>query len=131
MKTIYEREQEGNLTDDEKERFALVKDFFKDDIPLIIQELQIAAATVTISVKLPATINMNKDNFFIPSVDGKEVGTFASDILNEMDADGVVELKGSGRASFKFDLKVAAFCPHITDENKTPSIETVLSGLLQ
>lgn len=75
---------------------------------------------------------MNKEKFFIKEFDKKSIRTFNSSLLFKMNEEGVVTLDGSDRTSFKFTLKVAQlFCPYITYENNTPSIETVLSGLMQ
>ncbi len=129
LNVFYEKEQSGSITEEEKETYSILKELLEGES--LNEELARVAEEIAISVDLPASLVLNKSNFFISGFDGKQVGTFASDILFEMDEHGVVELPGSGKTSFKVKLKVAAFCPYLTDENENPSVETILSDLIK
>ena len=126
---IHELEKKDNLTDEEKETIELFKDTTKDVNKLLSR----VAVFLTISVKVPTTIVMNRENFVIMGNEEEEIPVFNSDLLRDMDKDedGVITFTGSGRISIRIDLKVAAFCPYITEENQRPSVEIVLSGLIK
>ena len=121
-------EKEKTASPEEKKELEGIKNAFKDAYIVLSRW----AATVTLSIKLPTTLVMNTKNFSVKGFNEEEITVFSStDIFHYMDKNGVITLDGLGRISLKLDLKVAAFCPYITDENKTPSVETVLSGLIK
>ena len=128
INTIHEMEK--NPTEEERKRIEEVKSYWNsDDIRRTLSEW---FATVTLSVKLPARLVMNTENFSVRDFNGDEIRVFRSDdIFYYMDENGVITLDGQGRTSLRLDLTAVAFCSHITDENKTPSVETALSDLIQ
>ena len=144
LNKIYKEEKKSNLTKDRKERLALAKQILGDgdgDGSNVGKHIRSNmrkhilrhAVTLTLAIKLPAKIVMNKENFFIIGFDKKPIKVFESPLLSKMDKDGVITLDGSGSTSVGIKLKVAAFCPYIKnkDKNYTPPIKTVLSGLMQ
>lgn len=124
--SINEKEKTANPS--EKKELENMKSHFGDAYTVLSKW----AATVILSIQLPATLAMNTENFSVKGFNKTDIPVFSSrDIFHYMDENGVISLVGSGRISLKLDLKAAAFCPYITDENKTPSVETVLSGLIK
>ena len=132
LNRIYKEEKKGNLTEERKKILALAKQLLGDGSKMRKSVLR-HAVSLTLAIKLPAKIIMNKENFFIIGFDKKPIKVFESHHLSKMNKDGVITLAGSGSTSVGITLKVAAFCPYIKnkDKNYTPPIKTVLSGLIQ
>lgn len=146
---IQELEKKDNLTKEERQRIELFQDIIKDFN--VNKSLSQWAAEVSLSVPLPARIVMNRDNFVIIGNEGEEIpvvdltlspkmeirdegdGIPVVDLVPvNMNKDGVIDFEGSeGRITLGVHLKLGAFCPYVTEENPTPSLEMILSGLIK
>ncbi len=122
-------EREAPRDAEAKERYEAAKELLGATLNA---ELRRQAATVTISVALPGTLQLNPAKFFVTGLDGAQIGTFSSDLLGELDSQHRAVLTGNGRASFSINLTVAAFCEgYLAKGGTPPTLEEVIDGLIQ
>lgn len=121
--------KDANITAERKRLLEDLKEML--DLQHLNGNLSRTAVTLLIGFNLPASFQLNKNSFFIQGLDGKKVGTFSSNMIYDMDENGLVVSSGSGRGQYKLELAVAAFCPFVSQTNPQPAIEKVLKDLIK
>ncbi len=128
VRTIQAREKEPNLSAQDRKNLEVAREMMREvDVNL---ELRRTAATVAISVNLPAILSLNMDKFFVEGVDGSQIGTFASDLLEQADVENRVVLTGNGRTTYRIELTAAAFCERFIRDGAIQSVQNVLDDLI-